>query len=96
MGACFGDGEKALCRQLPVYLAEEPALAEAYARAYFERRRPRPGVRERLAVYVLADALSLWEWALRTGRAGDTSLTLRKSAGIDTLERVLPEALAGL
>jgi hypothetical protein len=96
MGACFGDGEKALCRQLPGYLAVDPALAVAYVRAYFERRPPRAGVRERLAVYVLADALGLWEWALRTGRVRDESLTLRDSAGIDALDRVLPEALAGV
>ena len=38
MGASFGDGEKALCRQLRGYLAEDPALAVAYARAFFARR----------------------------------------------------------
>ena len=96
MGACFGDGEKALCRQLRSYLAEDPALAVAYLRACFERRRPRPGVGERLAVYLLADALMLWEWALRSGRVRDASATLRTSAGVDGLEGVLAEALAGV
>jgi hypothetical protein len=80
MGAAFGDGEKALCRQLRGYLAEDQALAVAYARAYFERRPPRPGVRQRLALYLLADALTIWEWAHRAGRTGRTGRTGRMGA----------------
>lgn len=93
MGAYFGDGEKALARQLRGYLARDHAPAVAYLRAFFERRPPRPGVRERLAVYLLADALTLWEWSLRTGRVRDGSLTLREFTGTDTLTAVLEDAL---
>jgi hypothetical protein len=95
MGASFGDGEKALCRQLRGYLAEDPALAVAYVRAYFARRPPRPGVRERLALYLLADALTIWEWAHRSGRMrGRTAPALRAWLGGDErLAAVLTQAL---
>lgn len=96
MGASFGDGEKALCRLLRGYLEQDQALAAAYARAYFERRPPRPGVRERVALYFLADALTIWEWGQRAGRVWwEPSLTLREWLGGDerlsqVLARVLP------
>jgi hypothetical protein len=95
MGSSFGDGEKALGRQLRGYLAEDPALAAAYARAYFARRSPRPGVRQRLALYLLADGLTIWEWAHRAGRMrGAPAPTLRAWLGGDErLARVLDQAL---
>lgn len=92
-GAFFGDGEKALCRQLRAYLQTYPA-ALAYARAYFTRRPPRPGIRERLEAYMLADALTLWEWAQRSRRVWwEPSLTLRRWFGERALQRLLSEVL---
>lgn len=97
MGASFGDGEKALCRQLRGYLEQDPELAVAYAGAYFARRPPRPGVRERLALYLLADALTIWEWGQRARRV-EPALTLRTWLGGDerlarALDRALPSGV---
>ena len=95
MGASFGDGEKAVCRQLRGYLGQDPTLAVSYARAYFQRRAPRPGVCERLALYLLADALTIWEWAHRAQRVWwEPSLTFREwSGGDDRLTQVLAQVL---
>jgi hypothetical protein len=95
MGASFGDGEKALGRLLRGYLEADPALAVAYLRAYFARRPPRPGVRERLALYLLGDTLTIWEWGHRSGwMRGAPGPGLRDWLGGDErLARVLDRAL---
>jgi hypothetical protein len=79
----FGDGESDLCRQLGLYQEEGAAeLARAFARAYLDRKPPRPGFARRLPVYLLRDRLIIWEYCQRPDVATpwDPRLTLREWA----------------
>ena len=65
MEGFFGDGEMDLARPVAGYLEEEPRRAEAFLAAYLGREPARPGLRERLAVYLLRDRLIIWEYVQR-------------------------------
>lgn len=79
MEASVGDGEKDLSRQLAMYVEEDSALARAFLRAYVARRPPRPRFADRLAVYVLAERVIVWEYGQRHAELGwwDPQLTFR-------------------
>ncbi len=80
-GSC-GDGESDLCRQVGLYLEEDPGLARAFVRAYLDRKPPRPGFSRRFPVYMLRDRLLAWEYWQRPGVTPpwDPRLTLREWA----------------
>ncbi len=61
----FGDGEADLARLGRMYAYEEPRLAQAFVRAYFDRRPPRPGFTQRFPVYLLHDSLIIWAYCVR-------------------------------
>ena len=65
MSLRFGDGEADLARLGRMYAFEEPRLARAFISTYLERRPPRPGFAQRLAIYLLHDALIIWAFCLR-------------------------------
>jgi len=65
MEAHFGDGEADLVRQACSYLDEDRALAEAFVQAYTEYKPLRPGHAARLALYMLDDRLTIWEYFQR-------------------------------
>lgn len=63
--AYMGDGEYDLARLACWYgMRGEPNL-RAFCDAYTERRPPRPGFRERLALYFATDRLIFWEYGHR-------------------------------
>lgn len=77
MEGFFGDGEMDLARPVAGYLEEEPRLAQAFLATYLDRAPARPGLRERLAVYMLRDRLIVWEYFQRHEVARGTSPGVR-------------------
>jgi hygromycin-B 7''-O-kinase len=79
MEASMGDGEMALCRQIAAFLDEQPALARTFVQAYAAQQPPRPGLVERLRVYMLDERLIMWEYGQRHPELGwwDARLALR-------------------
>lgn len=80
MEAVMGDGEISLCRQIAMYLEQQPVLARAFLQAYTVKCPPRPGLIERLRVYLLAERLIVWEYGQRHPELGwwDAPLSLRE------------------
>ena len=63
--AYMGDGEYDLARLACLYGMQGEAHLQAFCDAYTELRPPRPGFRERLALYIVADRLIFWEYGHR-------------------------------
>lgn len=66
MTARVGSFEADLCRQFALHHERTPAAGIAFLEAYFRRRPPRDGYRDRMPMLLLDERLTLWEWMQRT------------------------------
>ncbi len=75
----FGDGDADLSRQTGLYLEQDPSLAREFLRSYLTNSSSRPGLADRLQVYMLHDRLIIWEYCQRPGHRAfwDPELTLQ-------------------
>jgi len=80
MEASVGDGERDLCRQTAMYLDQDRMLARTFVQSYLRECPPRPGLAERLAVYLLGERIIVWGYGQRHPELEwwDGRLTLRE------------------
>ncbi|MFB9992056.1 phosphotransferase family protein [Deinococcus oregonensis] len=79
MTAHFGDPEADLSRLVGEYARQQPAWARTFVETYLSHHAPRSGFEARFALYLLADALIIWEYVQREegGMPGQRDLSLR-------------------
>ncbi|MDP9237844.1 MAG: aminoglycoside phosphotransferase family protein [Chloroflexota bacterium] len=78
--AYAGDGEYDLARAACDYGLQSESMLNAFIDAYMAGRPARPGVAERLALYILHDRLIIWEYGQRHGILFEPGVTFRQFA----------------